>query len=129
MGDYKMIARKLIFIIIISSSISCSIYKYEMEIVIQNNRNTPIDVTFPKGLIFETKYPRKNPQNLILLESYQFMLEPNEKRKVIIPGYCINQPKNPPTNQSIRPTPLYVDPNTFKSNRDIWRHLESLRNR
>ena len=100
-------------------------YEIKFKIIIRNNHNYPLPISFLKGQLFETINYLNNPQNIVLKEDVHIILGPNEVREVQLVGYCTNYAHNEPKQEPLVPTPFNINPNRFNSQEDVWRFLQS----
>lgn len=95
---------------------------FKVAITLENPRAQRIEVTIPRGMLFEAQDPRHHVQNLVVSKDYQLVVPPRSSVTVQIECFCANQSFAPPRNTAMNVTPFFTK-GALRSQQETWQYF------
>jgi len=98
---------------------------YAAALTIRNNTTDQLQVSIPKGQVFENLEPHSGYQNLVAAEGSVLALNPRATASVSVPAFCFNRQYRAPKGQPGNISPLKVR-FTFDDQQGLWRQTQEI---
>ncbi|MFH1737568.1 MAG: hypothetical protein ABIH23_01080 [bacterium] len=80
-------------------------------------------LVFEQGRCFEVPDPHSGLQNVVLCETVEIVLEPQEQNVVVLPAYCLNRKRELYGRHEAVITPFVLD-QPVKTQNQVWNLME-----
>lgn len=97
---------------------------FKVELVIKNQTHVAQTIEIERGQMIEVN--ENHVQNIVVNSRAEFIITPDESRRISVPAYCASHHRGNPSGYTARITPyvLNAPASTFCSQQQVWKLLE-----